>query len=66
MNNYTICRLLKYFIIFSLASQSFGMTEKYVNHTHSLNIITIQPQYMNDDMNDDMNTVIDHGENYMK
>ncbi len=66
-----MCQLIKYFIIFNIASQSFGMNEKYtIPYSYPiLPIITNQPQYIIDtydtyDTYDDINTMIDHGENY--
>jgi hypothetical protein len=60
-----MCRLAKYFIIFTMAKQSFGISEKYIYFAPLLPLITSQPYYINDDINDDMNTMIDHEDNYM-
>ena len=65
----TICRLVKYFIIFTMAKQSFGISEKYIYFHPLLPLITSQPSYIKDMMdtydNDDTKTMIDHEDNYI-
>jgi hypothetical protein len=61
-----MCTLLKYFIIFSMANQSFGINEKYITQISNFSPIIIeQPHYDCDINNDDTETMIDHGDNYM-
>ena len=64
-----MCRLATYFIIFTMAQQSFGISEKYIYFHPLLPLITSQPSYIKDMMdtydNDDMKTMIDNEDNYI-
>ncbi len=49
-----------------MANQSFGINEKYITQISNFSPIIIeQPHYDCDINNDDTETMIDHGDNYM-
>ncbi len=59
-----MCRLATYFIIFTMAQQSFGISEKYIYFHPLLPLITSQPSYINSINDDDTKTMIDHEDNH--